>query len=74
MTVVTGESIPAVEAKYDGSGYGQFKADVAEAIVEVLEPIRTRYEELRERPGRARAPLRDRRGESPRRRRARRSR
>jgi tryptophanyl-tRNA synthetase len=51
MTVVTGESIPAVEANYDGSGYGQFKGDVAEAIVEVLDPIRTRYEALRSDPG-----------------------
>jgi tryptophanyl-tRNA synthetase len=50
MTVVTGESIQAVEAKYDGSGYGQFKGDVAEAIVDLLDPIRTRYEELRSDP------------------------
>jgi tryptophanyl-tRNA synthetase len=47
MTVVTGHSIPEVVARYDGSGYGQFKQDVAEAVVEVLEPIRRRYEEIR---------------------------
>jgi tryptophanyl-tRNA synthetase len=47
MTVVTGESIPAIEARYDGSGYGRFKEDVAEAVVETLEPIRKRYEEIR---------------------------
>jgi len=47
MTVVTGDSIPDVEARYDGSGYGQFKSDVADAIVEVLDPIQARYRELR---------------------------
>jgi tryptophanyl-tRNA synthetase len=47
MSVVTGESIPEIEARYDGSGYGRFKEEVAEAIVTVLTPIRSRYEELR---------------------------
>jgi tryptophanyl-tRNA synthetase len=47
MTVVTGETIPEIEAKYDGSGYGRFKQEVAEALVEVLDPIRKRYEEVR---------------------------
>ena len=47
LTVVTGDSIPDVEARYDGSGYGQFKGDVANAIVEVLTPIQARYRELR---------------------------
>src|ERR671930_415952 len=47
MTVVTGDSIPDVEARYDGSGYGQFKSDVADAIVTVLEPIQARYREVR---------------------------
>jgi tryptophanyl-tRNA synthetase len=47
MTVVTGSSIPDVEARYQGSGYGRFKEDVAEAVVEVLAPIQPRYQELR---------------------------
>jgi tryptophanyl-tRNA synthetase len=47
MTVVTGTSIPDVEARYEGSGYGRFKEDVAEAVVEVLAPIQPRYQELR---------------------------
>ena len=50
MTVVTGESIQDVEARYDGSGYGQFKGDVADALVELLDPIQTRYRELRSDP------------------------
>jgi tryptophanyl-tRNA synthetase len=47
MTVATGESIPEVEARYDGQGYGTFKADVAEAVIELLGPIQRRYEEIR---------------------------
>jgi len=47
MSVATGDPIPDLEARYDGGGYGQFKADVAEAVVELLDPIRARYEELR---------------------------
>ena len=47
LTVVTGDSIKEVEARYDGSGYGRFKGDVGEAIVAVLEPIQARYREVR---------------------------
>jgi len=47
MSVATGEDAAAIEARYDGGGYGQFKADVAEAVVALLDPIRARYEELR---------------------------
>jgi tryptophanyl-tRNA synthetase len=50
LTVVTGDSIKDVEARYDGSGYGQFKQDVADAIVELLGPIQARYRELRSDP------------------------
>ena len=47
MSVATGESIADIESRYDGSGYGQFKADVADSVVELLAPIRERYRELR---------------------------
>jgi tryptophanyl-tRNA synthetase len=50
MTVATGEPPGAIEVRYDGSGYGQFKSDVAEAVVAVLEPIQVRYGELRNDP------------------------
>jgi tryptophanyl-tRNA synthetase len=46
MSVATGDSIEAIEARYDGQGYGPFKDDVAEAVVALLDPIRQRYEEL----------------------------
>jgi tryptophanyl-tRNA synthetase len=47
MSVATGEAPEAIEARYDGQGYGAFKADVGEAVVALLEPVRRRYEELR---------------------------
>ena len=47
MSVVTGNGIPEIETRYDGAGYGQFKEDVGEAVVELLGPIQQRYEELR---------------------------
>ena len=43
---VTGTAIPAVEAAFDGSGYGAFKTAVAEAVVEFLRPVRERYAAL----------------------------
>ena len=46
-TVATGESIPEVEARFDGHGYGDFKEAVAEALVELLVPIQGRYRGLR---------------------------
>jgi len=50
MTVATGETAETIEARYDGSGYGQFKSDVAEAVIALLEPIQARYAELRADP------------------------
>jgi tryptophanyl-tRNA synthetase len=47
MAVVTGTTIADVEARYDGQGYGQFKGDVGDAVVELFAPIQRRYEELR---------------------------
>ncbi len=47
MSVATGDQPEAIEARYDGEGYGRLKEDVAEAVVALLEPFRMRYEELR---------------------------
>jgi tryptophanyl-tRNA synthetase len=47
MSVATGDAPEAIEARYDGAGYGQFKGDVGEAIVELLVPIQERYNALR---------------------------
>jgi tryptophanyl-tRNA synthetase len=35
-----------VEKEFSGSGYGQFKEAVGEAVVSVLEPLQTRVKEL----------------------------
>jgi tryptophanyl-tRNA synthetase len=47
MAVATKSSIADVEARFDGQGYGRFKEDVGEAVVELLTPIQQRYQELR---------------------------
>jgi tryptophanyl-tRNA synthetase len=47
LHVATGEPIEGIESRYDGQGYGAFKQEVGDAVVALLEPIRTRYEELR---------------------------
>ena len=36
-----------VEREFEGSGYGDFKSAVADAVVEYLAPVRERYAELR---------------------------
>ena len=51
MTVSTGESIAEVQARYDGQGYGTFKADVAESVIALLEPVQERFREIRDDPG-----------------------
>ena len=47
MSVATGDPIPELEARYDSGGYGRFKEDVGEAVVELFAPIQRHYEELR---------------------------
>lgn len=42
----TGMDFEAIEAEFAGKGYGDFKAAVAEAVVEQLRPIREEYERL----------------------------
>ncbi len=47
LSVATGDAPDEIEGRYDGSGYGQFKADVGEAVIALLEPIQERYHALR---------------------------
>jgi tryptophanyl-tRNA synthetase len=47
MSVATGEPIEELEKRFDSAGYGDFKTAVGEAVVELLGPIRERYEALR---------------------------
>jgi tryptophanyl-tRNA synthetase len=46
LSVATGKAVPELEAAYAGRGYGDLKADVAEAVVELFAPVRARYLEL----------------------------
>lgn len=43
---VSGKTIEELEAQYEGKGYGDFKADVAQVVVEAIRPIQEKYNEL----------------------------
>jgi len=47
LSVVREADPAAIETEFAGSGYGDFKRAVADAVVEYLAPVRERYEELR---------------------------
>ena len=63
MSVATGDPIAEIESRYDGAGYGQFKEDVGEAVVALLDPIRQRYDGAARGRARATAAAGDGRGE-----------
>ncbi|MEU7832081.1 MULTISPECIES: tryptophan--tRNA ligase [unclassified Nonomuraea] len=46
LSALTATPIPDLVARYEGQGYGTFKKDVAEAVVETFTPIRERTEKL----------------------------
>ncbi|MBG0813482.1 tryptophan--tRNA ligase [Planomonospora sp. ID82291] len=46
LSALTATPIPDLETRYAGQGYGTFKKDVAEAVVETFAPIRERTEKL----------------------------
>jgi tryptophanyl-tRNA synthetase len=50
LGVATGEPVDALEKRFVDAGYGDFKEAVGEAVVELLAPIRERYEALRSDP------------------------
>jgi tryptophanyl-tRNA synthetase len=45
--VARGVGPPEIESEFEGSGYGDFKSAAAEAVIELLAPVRERYAELR---------------------------
>ena len=47
MSVATGEPIEALERRFASAGYGELKDAVGESVVELLTPIRERFEALR---------------------------
>src|ERR1044071_1626210 len=47
MAVARGIAPEEIEREFEGSGYGDFKAAVGDAVVDWLTPVRERYAELR---------------------------
>jgi tryptophanyl-tRNA synthetase len=45
-SLCSGQPIEEIEKKYSDSGYGEFKKDLAEIVMQTLEPIQKRFEEL----------------------------
>ncbi|MCD8390593.1 MAG: tryptophan--tRNA ligase [Firmicutes bacterium] len=46
MSAVTGKNVNDIAADYSGKGYGDFKSDVADAVVECIRPIREEYDRI----------------------------
>lgn len=46
FSAVTNQSIENLQTQYAKAGYGQFKADLAEAVVDFLVPVQDRYNQL----------------------------
>lgn len=53
--IIKHKSMEEIEKEFDGKGYGDFKTAVAEAVVERLEPLQKRYNELLENPEKLKA-------------------
>jgi tryptophanyl-tRNA synthetase len=47
-SIVSGKTIAELETLYEGKGYGAFKGDLAEVIINALSPIQQKYNELME--------------------------
>lgn len=51
MSLLVGKSIEQLEQDYSGRGYGDFKADLAKAIIKELEPLQKTHASLLKGPG-----------------------
>lgn len=47
-SILSGKSIPEIEEMYGGKGYGDFKGDLSEVVVNVFKPIQDKYYNLLE--------------------------
>ena len=47
---VTGQNVEQVLARFAGQGFGAFKPALADAVIALLTPLRTRLEEFRKDP------------------------
>lgn len=45
-SIFSKEEIPNIVNRYEGQGYGKFKEDLAEAVIEGLSPIKDKYDYL----------------------------
>lgn len=45
-SIFSGKTIEELEREYEGIGYGQFKKDLAEVVIDKLKPIQEKYNEL----------------------------
>lgn len=45
-SLCSGKSLEKIANEYSGKGYGEFKTDVAEAVVNKIKPLQERYHEL----------------------------
>jgi tryptophanyl-tRNA synthetase len=51
FSVASGRTVGELQQAYAGRGYGDFKADLADAVVAFLAPVQERYRQLRAEPG-----------------------
>ncbi|MFD2443191.1 tryptophan--tRNA ligase [Bacillus sp. CGMCC 1.16607] len=47
-SILSNKSISEIEELYEGNGYGDFKADLSQVLINEIEPIQKRYHELME--------------------------
>jgi tryptophanyl-tRNA synthetase len=47
-SIFSGKTVAELEAQYEGKGYGDFKGDLAQVVINELEPIQKRYHSLME--------------------------
>ena len=47
---ITLKTMEEIEKEFEGSGYGNFKTKVAEAVIQKLEPIQKKYKEILDNP------------------------
>lgn len=48
--IIKNKTMDEIEKEFEGQGYGTFKTAVAEAVIERLEPLQNKYNELLENP------------------------
>lgn len=44
---LSGQTLKQIQASYEGQGYGAFKKDLAEVVVNALEPLQRKYADIR---------------------------